>query len=126
MNRSSHLFLALLLLSAPHRLAAAEGELMQVKQDFTNDPSWEGVGNRIEASDPPTIRQDFGWRAGEKGGGGEIGGLVSHSRTPAHYALPFGKPLTFNDAFSASGKIRVMPGKTNGNGYIAFFNDTVQ
>ena len=104
-------------------------DLVQVHQDFSANPGWEAVGNRIEAIDPPTITQDFGWAPANQAGGkpaGAIGGHVAHSRTPAHYALPFGKPFTFNDAFSASGRIAVMPGETRGNGYIAFFNEKLQ
>src|SRR5262245_20424388 len=95
--------------------AFAADDLVQVKQDFSADPGWEGKNNRVEAEDPPTITQDFGWSKGR------IGGTVWQSRTPAWYGLPFGKPITFDDAFSASGKIAVMSGP-NGVAYLGCFN----
>jgi hypothetical protein len=71
-------------------------EIMQVHEDFSNDPGWEEVNNRVVASDPPLVNQDFGWSPTghlDKGQG-EIGGTVFQSRTPAWYALPLGRPLT--------------------------------
>src|SRR5437870_4566056 len=87
--------------------------LVQVHQDFSQDPGWEWKNNRIVAEDPPTIKQDFGWTptdhsgpgTGETGGTGEIGGTVWLSRTPAYYALPLNRPLSFNDKFSFSCRI---------------------
>jgi hypothetical protein len=40
----------------------------------------------------------------------------------AYYALPLGKPLSFKDAFSASGKVTLMPCEESGGAYIGFFN----
>jgi hypothetical protein len=106
-------------------------EIMQVHEDFSNDPGWEEVNNRVVASDPPLVNQDFGWSPTghlDKGQG-EIGGTVFQSRTPAWYALPLGRPLTFNDHFSASGKIAVLAygtEHTKGAAYIGFFNSRRQ
>ena len=97
--------------------AIAQSDLVQVHENFSADPGWEGMNNRVEASNPPTIRQDFGWN-----GKGEIGGTAWRSRTIAYYALPFAKPLTFKDPFSASGTIRLMPAEKIGGVYIGFFN----
>ena len=108
--------------------AAAAQELVQVRQDFTEDPRWEGMNNRVEATDPPTIKQDFGWSPTNRAGGGtgEIGGTVWRSRTIAYYAMPLGKPLTFKEKFSASGKIALMAAEKTGGAYIGFFNHARQ
>jgi len=47
--------------------------LVQVRQDFSKDPGWEFKNNRIEAQDPPTVKQDFGWSATNRSGGGAEG-----------------------------------------------------
>jgi hypothetical protein len=102
----------------------AQDKLTQVRLDFSTDPGWESMNNRIEASNPPTIKQDFGWtNTNHTGAGpGEIGGTIWRSRTMAYYALPLGKPLSFKDAFSASGKVTLMPCEKSGGAYIGFFN----
>jgi len=51
---------ARLMLSVP----VAGDELVQVHQSFDDDPGWEAINNRILAEDPPTVRQDFGWKSG--------------------------------------------------------------
>jgi hypothetical protein len=96
--------------------ALAADPLVQVQQDFSHDPGWEGVNNRIEALDPPTVTQDFGWSPGR------IGGTVSRSTTPAWYGMPVDPPLSFQEGFSASGRIAVMPGGGGGTAYLGFFN----
>src|SRR5207253_3069032 len=67
----------------PTRVLAAD-ELLQVHEDFSKDPGWEFANNRVRASDPPTVKQDFGWSPTNKTGGsnGEIGGTIWQSRTP--------------------------------------------
>ncbi|WP_428938593.1 hypothetical protein [Fontivita pretiosa] len=106
----------------------AAQDLVQVHQDFSQDPGWKGMNNRVEASNPPTIRQDFGWsNTNHTGAGpGEIGGVVWRSRTIAYYALPFGRNLTFKDRFWASGRVALMSGEKIGGAYIGFFNHTRQ
>src|SRR5262245_26489893 len=101
----------------------AQEKLTQIRQDFSTDPGWESLNNRIEASNPPTIKQDFGWsNTNHTGAGpGEIGGTIWRSRTKAYYALALGKPLSFKDAFSASGKVTLMPCEKSGGLYIGFF-----
>jgi hypothetical protein len=105
----------LLMLSIP----VSADELVQVHQSFDDDPGWEAINNRIVAEDPPTVRQDFGWRKGE------IGGVVSRSRTAAYYAMKVG-PLSLAAKMSAAGKIRVMPTTAMGGAYFGFFNSTRQ
>jgi len=104
-------------------LAAPAGELVQVRQDFSADPGWEGVTNRVECSECPTVRQDFGWSPTTHASRvpGEIGGVIWRSTTPAWYAMPFGRPLSFSHALSASGTIALMPG-SHGEAYFGFFD----
>ncbi len=109
-------------------LAAADpsafAQLVQVHQDFSRDPGWDYYQNRIEGTDMPAIRQDFGWRRTNHTGGGtgEIGGRVENSRRQAYYALPLGDPLSFDDEISASGTLALRHLGLRGVGYVGFFN----
>ncbi len=100
------------------------GQLVQVRQDFSSDPGWDHYQNRIVGTEMPKVMQDFGWRRTEftGGGPGEIGGRVENSRHQAYYALPLGRPLTFNDELSASGKLALRHIGLRGVGYVGFFN----
>lgn len=105
-------------------LAVARGQLIQVRQDFSRDPGWDHHQNRIAGVDLPRIHQDFGWRLTNHTGSGpgEIGGRVENSRRQAFYAMPLGRPLTFDDAMSASGTLAIDHIGLRGVGYIGFFN----
>ena len=105
-----------------------QGEPVQIQEDFSADPRWDGWQNRVVGINNPMIEQDFGWSptAHASETPGEIGGVMYQSSTPAHYGLPFGKPLSFKDAFSASGKIAIMPGSNYGPAYVGFFNSQRQ
>lgn len=107
------------------------GGLVQVRQDFSSDPGWEGVDNRIVGTGCPTIEQNFGWRPTNHTGGptsGEIGGLFWDTRTPAWYGMKLDRPLTFNDAFSVSGRFSITTPwePRHGGAYIGFFNSKRQ
>src|SRR5689334_19241185 len=104
-------------LSCP--LGAFADDLVQVNQDFSADPRWEGLNNRVVADDGPTIKQDFGWKS--SAGSGEIGGTIWRSRTPAWYAMKVG-PFSFDDKLSASGQIAVKPANRVDGFYFGFFN----
>lgn len=107
-----------------------DGRLILVHEDFSEDPGWEAVNNRIVCQDCPAVSQDFGWSPTNYtgSGGGEIGGEIWRSTTPAWYGLPIGKPLTWDDTFSASGRIvfrKISGGGLDGRGgaaYLGFFN----
>ncbi len=102
---------------------SSSGELVQVRQDFSRDPGWDHYQNRIVGTEMPAVVQDFGWRrTGFTGGAGEIGGRVENSRVQAYYALPLGRPLTFDDELSASGKVALRHIGLRGVGYVGFFN----
>ena len=104
--------------------APAPVELVQVRQDFSSDPGWDNWNNRVVGENCPTVVQDFGWSPTSHFDGkpGEIGGTIWRSTTPAWYAMPIGKPLSFKDSFSASGRVVVMPGEAHGSFYFGFFN----
>ena len=88
---------------------AAHAQLVQIKENFSQDPGWDHYQNRIIGTDMPKVIQDFGWRPTRYTGNGpgEIGGRVENSRRQAYYALPLGRPFSFDDKLSASGKIAV-------------------
>lgn len=111
--------------------AISQPGLVQVHQDFTTDPGWEGVNNRVVCESCPTVTQDFGWSPTNYSGGsgGEIGGTIVQSRTPAWYGMALGRPLSFRDRFSASGSIAIMPlevTEPSGAAYLGFFNSSRQ
>ena len=89
--------------------APASAQLVQIQEDFSRDPGWDHFQNRIVGTDMPLVVQDFGWRKTDHTGSGpgEIGGRVDNSRRQAYYAIPLGKPLTFDDHLSASGKLAI-------------------
>src|SRR5947208_16560111 len=93
----------------------AEDKLTQVHQDLSQDPGWDWANNRIRASDPPIVKQDFGWSESNHAGGGtgEIGGKMWQSRTPAWYAMPLNHPLSFKEPFSFSCRIAFTPSGGN-------------
>ena len=104
---------------------AQSGDILTISENFDNDPGWENFNNRVDCSDCPEITQDFGWSATNNNGDGigEIGGTIWRSTTPAYYAMPLGKPLTFKEPFSASGKISVKQAEKESFGfYLGFFN----
>lgn len=79
------------------------------REDFTNNPAWDALNNRLVPDPAPVTRQHFGWsdtnHAGGKSGG-EIGGRVQRSATPATYAMPI-KPRTLKEKLHASGRFAV-------------------
>lgn len=104
--------------------AVSPAQLVQVQEDFSNDPGWDHHQNRIIGTEMPTVIQDFGWRHTNftGTGPGEIGGRVENSRRQAYYAMPLGRPLSFDDELSASGKLVLRHIGLRGVGYVGFFN----
>src|SRR2546423_1010063 len=111
----------------PIRALAAD-DVIEVHEDFSKDPGLEWASNRVRASDPPTVKQDFGWSVTNKAGGsnGEIGGTIWQSVTPAYYAMPLNHPLSFKEPFSFSCRIAFSPTGGAGAAYLGFFNHTLQ
>ncbi|MBI5397116.1 MAG: hypothetical protein HZA91_17600 [Verrucomicrobia bacterium] len=84
-------------------IAARAAELKSGR--FDRDPGWEGLNNRLEATQGHTVTQDFGFSPATRFAGGkpgEIGGRVTRTPRLAFYAarLP---ARTLNDRLSASG-----------------------
>ena len=97
--------------------------------DFTDDPGWEGNGNRITFQDSE-IRpyHNFGWSETNHTGGtnGEIGGLIwrADPRDPelsAFYADQIGH-LTMDHALEASGKVAMIRASADSAVLIGWFN----
>jgi len=105
-----------------------KSDIVTIHQNFSKNPGWENLNNRVQCEDCPTINQDFGWKPTNHNGDsvGEIGGTIWKSTTPAYYAMPIG-PFSFKDKLSASGKIAVIAPPEEGFGfYIGFFNSERQ
>src|SRR5689334_1655375 len=83
--------------------AAFAAELVQVHEDFSKDPGWEAVKNRVVGEGGPTIHQNFGWTPGDNGQGA-VGGEIWATTTPATYGMPVG-PYDLTKKLSASGKV---------------------
>lgn len=97
---------ALVVVLVAHACATHAGERFR---DFSSDPGWEGINNRIDPSITHLVRQDFGYSRSDhfgNGAPGEIGGKVTRSLVPARYAKRI-EPKTLNDPLSASGKFCV-------------------
>ncbi len=106
-------------------MLAQSSDINIITENFDEDPGWENFNNRVDCSDCPEITQDFGWAPTNNNGDGtgELGGTIWRSTTPAYYAMPLGKPLTFKEPFSASGKISVREAEKESFGfYLGFFN----
>jgi hypothetical protein len=103
---------------------SAPAQLVEVREDFSRDPGWDHYQNRIVGTQMPAVIQDFGWHRTSHTGGepGEIGGRVENSRRQAYYAIPLGRPLSFDDAIAASGKLALHHIGLRGVGYVGFFN----
>ena len=103
-----------LLPTAPGAIRA-QPDLRQLHETFDTDPGWEGVRNRVVATDGPTVDQDFGYRSGA------IGGRAVSSTTPASYGMPIG-PFSFDDPLSASGRLRLDRAPGRSGLYVGFYN----
>lgn len=106
----------------------SQNPIISIHQDFSQDPGWEGVNNRVQCQNCPIITQDFGWKPTHHNGDGigEIGGVIWKSTMPAYYAMPIG-PFSFQDKLTASGKIALIAPPEEGFGfYIGFFNSERQ
>lgn len=92
-------------------------------ETFDRDPGWEGHNNRIVPEKPLIVTQDFGFSATNHAGkaGGEIGGGIQRSTTPASYAAEI--PMkTLDDKFSASGSFAVTKSQPGAGVFFGFFN----
>ena len=84
---------------------------------FDTDPQWEAHGNKVEFHD--RVRRpfhDFGHTAPN-----QVGGIIWRDEQPAYYGKPI-KPLTLEDAFSASGTITFRGAGSDSGVYFGFFD----
>jgi hypothetical protein len=104
-------------------------EIDGVKEDFAQDPGWEGAGNRVTFTDR-VIRpvHDFGWRSTDFAGGdpGEVGGVVwrVESTQPdqaCYYGVPIGR-LTLDQELEASGKVCFRAAAADSAVLVGWFN----
>jgi len=106
------------------RETGRRSETALVKEEhFDRDPGWEGFNNRVAPKRIPTVTQGFGFSptnfAGQEKG--EIGGLVTRSTTPAHYADKIAIK-TLNDKLSASGTFALTASSGNSAVFFGWFN----
>jgi len=105
--------------------AAAETNVRQVTQDFSQDPGWEGKKNLPDPSACLTKVQAFGFSPTRHADGqtGEIGGRVSRSQRPATYAKKI--PVrTLNQRLRASGRLSVTHSEGGSGVLVGWFNST--
>ena len=99
-------------------------------EDFTQDPQWEGIGNRQKyLSSSVRPRFDYGFSPTQHAGGkqaGEFGGLFYRGdcRYPERLGYCGGRlePLTLARPLRASGKLVFMRGVTDSTTSIGFFH----
>jgi len=94
-------------------------------ENFSTDPGWDARGNQRIAGSAKVL-QDFGYSPTNNAGVslGEIGGRISRSTTPAHYASPV-DALGLDDFMSASGSIALLDDRDGGT-FIGWFNASRQ
>jgi hypothetical protein len=98
-----------------------------VKEDFSKDPGWIGVGNHdTYQKTEETGAHKFGYSEKSKfagGGAGEIGGMMWRAGLYAYYADRVG-PFSLEDRLEASGKIVLNAGPPDSVAYFGWFNGT--
>src|SRR5262249_5907286 len=116
-ERLLSLLMAIIAVSSPLETAVRQ-------ENFDREPSnWEGYNNRGTHFPPRIVTQDFGYSLDSRHigeAGGEIGGKINPAGEAAYYGYRLPKPLSLDDALSASGKMVVMPGP--GHLLLGFFN----
>src|SRR5581483_9149789 len=112
------------LLPWPPPPAVADDNLVQVHEDFSKDPGWEAVNNRVVGAGGPVIRQDFGCSLADDGRG-SVGGTVWSTTAQATYGMPIG-PFDLTRKLSASGKMTIKKMSGRSGVYFGFYNSTRQ
>ncbi len=94
-------------------------------QDFSNDPGWVGVGNRVTFEDREQVgAHDFGFSAKTAfagGTAGEVGGGLWRSGDYGYYADRVG-PLTLEQRLEAHGKVRLVTAGPDSDMFLGWFN----
>ena len=114
-------------------LGCAQADTIQMREDFTRNPGWDAVNNRLVDLDQPIVRQNFGWRETDFAGGspGEIGGVVWRSSRDAYYGkvldtLTLDDPLKCSGSFSLSQVTVANQWHTGSAIWVGFFNSAEQ
>ena len=103
------LMLLIGLMGAEMSCVPASAERLRT-DDFSSDPGWDGLNNRVPVNFPVRMGQGFGYRADTNLAGsqrGEIGGYIQSAVRPAWYAkvlersLDIEQPLAFSGSFFA-------------------------
>lgn len=97
------------------------------KQDFTSDPGWTSVGNRITFEDREVVgAHDFGYSAKTSHAGGapgEVGGGLWRSGDFGYYADRVG-PLDLERRLEARGKVRMLTAGPDSDMSIGWFSSS--
>jgi hypothetical protein len=106
------------------RAGSVSGSALLREENFDREPvHWEGINNRGNQFEPKVVTQDFGYNRQSQHAGtrpGEVGGTINPAAEPAYYGYRLPKALTFEERFSASGKLFVAQG--SGHFLLGFFN----
>jgi hypothetical protein len=113
----------------PMTFYLGELEVNGKKIDLTNDPGWEGNGNRVMFEDREQAgEQNFGYRATSVAGGGagEIGGTVWRmERLPAWYADRI-ESLDLDHPLHAAGRITLKVGAPDSGVLLGWFSSSLR
>jgi hypothetical protein len=119
-------FVGFIICMTPSLLVVTEGtslgQMVMKTETFDTDPGWDGHNNRSQTPAPVPIVQNFGYSSTSNHAGGpagEVGGYITPAAEPAFYAKVLSQK-TFDDPFSASGKLNVSTG--SGHTLLGFFN----
>jgi len=99
--------------------------LAQERTAHADRANWDGFRNRLLV-DPPTIRQDFGYRDSHHAGGrapGEIGGRVQRSTVPATYGVPI-PAVSLDRPHHATGKLSVTSAEGGSGALFGWFHES--
>jgi len=84
-------------------------------ESFDHDPGWEGFNNHVQPKKVPTVKQDYGYKAGE------IGGRITRSARFTYYADRIAVK-TLNDKLSASGAFELTASSGGSGIFFGWFN----
>ncbi len=94
-------------------------------QDFSQDPAWNGTGNRVTFEDREVVgAHDFGFSAQTShagGAAGEVGGGLWRSGEFGYYADRVG-PLNLERRLEARGKVKLVTAGPDSDMHIGWFN----
>lgn len=98
-------------------------------QDFSRDPGWTGVGNRVTFEDREQVgAHNFGYSAETDHAGGtagEIGGGLWRSGDFCYYADRVG-PLNLEQRLEARGKVKLVTAGPDSDVFLGWFNSAAK